>query len=150
YPFVPSSRTGSGPVPQATAYWSDTPGQDPHATAELGADVTHQVTASYGESEASVEAGDADASATGPAPKALARGRSRYRIVRPPAKGGLGAVFVALDSELNREVALKEIQIRHADDPVSRARFVVEAEVTGGLEHPGIVPVYGLGQYVDG
>jgi serine/threonine protein kinase len=42
-------------------------------------------------------------------------------------------------------VALKEIQDRHADDPHSRTRFVLEAEITGGLEHPGIVPVYSLG-----
>jgi eukaryotic-like serine/threonine-protein kinase len=74
----------------------------------------------------------------------------RFRIVRPHAKGGLGAVFVALDDELNREVALKQILDRHADDPMSRKRFVIEAEVTGGLEHPGIVPVYGLGTYGDG
>jgi hypothetical protein len=40
-------------------------------------------------------------------------------------------VFVADDVELNREVALKEIQGRHADDPASRARFLLEAEVTG-------------------
>ena len=52
---------------------------------------------------------------------------------------------MARDSELNREVALKQIQVQHADDPASRARFLVEAEVTGRLEHPGIVPVYGLG-----
>src|SRR5262249_11339842 len=39
---------------------------------------------------------------------------------------------------------------RYADDPHSRARFLLEAEVTGGLEHPGIVPVYGLGAYPDG
>jgi len=74
----------------------------------------------------------------------------RFRILRPHAKGGLGEVFVAEDAELHREVALKEIQDRHADSPSSRARFVVEAEITGGLEHPGIVPVYGLGQYADG
>ena len=59
-------------------------------------------------------------------------------------------MFVALDSELNREVALKQILEQHADDPASRQRFVAEAEVTGGLEHPGIVPVYGLGTYADG
>ncbi len=46
--------------------------------------------------------------------------------------------------------ALKQILEHHADDPVSRTRFVLEAEVTGGLEHPGIVPVYGLGSYGDG
>jgi serine/threonine protein kinase/WD40 repeat protein len=74
----------------------------------------------------------------------------RYQRLRPHARGNLGEVFVARDVELNREVALKEIQGRHADDPESRARFLIEAEVTGGLEHPGIVPVYGLGQYPDG
>jgi serine/threonine-protein kinase len=74
----------------------------------------------------------------------------RYEILRPHAKGGLGEVFVAEDLELHRQVALKEIQARHADNPDSRARFVLEAEITGGLEHPGIVPVYGLGSYPDG
>ena len=69
----------------------------------------------------------------------------RFRVLRSHARGGLGAVFVAVDTELNREVAVKQILDHHADDPVSRARFVVEAEVTGGLEHPGIVPVYSLG-----
>src|SRR5262249_46240972 len=74
----------------------------------------------------------------------------RFRVLRPHAKGGLGAVFVALDTELHREVALKQILDQHADDPASRQRFLLEAEVTGGLEHPGIVPVYGLGTYGDG
>ena len=74
----------------------------------------------------------------------------RYRKLRDHARGGLGVVYIAHDAELNREVALKEIQTDHADDPSSRTRFVVEAEVTGGLEHPGIVPVYGLGKYDDG
>jgi serine/threonine-protein kinase len=74
----------------------------------------------------------------------------RFRILRPHARGGLGEVFVAHDVELHREVALKEIQGSRADDPDSRARFLLEAEVTGGLEHPGIVPVYGLGCYADG
>jgi WD40 repeat protein len=74
----------------------------------------------------------------------------RYQILRPHARGNLGEVFVAHDAELNREVALKEIQSFHAHNPESRARFVLEAEITGGLEHPGIVPVYGLGTYDDG
>jgi serine/threonine-protein kinase len=74
----------------------------------------------------------------------------RFRVLRPHARGGLGQVSVALDQGLRREVALKEIQVRYADDPDSRARFLREAEVTGRLEHPSIVPVYWLGNYADG
>ncbi len=74
----------------------------------------------------------------------------RFRILRPHAQGGLGVVSVALDEELHREVALKEIQERYAGETQSRLRFLVEAEITGGLEHPGIVPVYGLGHHPDG
>src|SRR5262249_34598997 len=86
---------------------------------------------------------------TPPIPRAPASGGAgRYRRLREHARGGLGMVSVALDVELNREVALKEIQDRYADHPDARHRFIREAEVTGNLEHPGIVPVYGLG--IDG
>ena len=97
----------------------------------------------------STENGDADRTTSYAVGMATSDGQ-RFRVLRPHAKGGLGAVFVALDAELNREVALKQILDHHADDPVSRQRFLIEAEITGGLEHPGIVPVYGLGTYGDG
>jgi serine/threonine protein kinase len=74
----------------------------------------------------------------------------RYRVVRFHARGGLGEVHVAEDTELRRPVALKRIQERHADRPDSQQRFLREAEITGQLEHPGIVPVYGLVQGPDG
>jgi serine/threonine protein kinase len=74
----------------------------------------------------------------------------RFRLLRLYARGGLGEVFVARDEELGREVALKEMRGQHADNPTSRARFVLEAEVTGNLEHPGVVPIYGLGRHADG
>src|SRR5919197_7591 len=45
---------------------------------------------------------------------------------------------------------VREAQAHFADNPESRSRFVLEAEITGALEHPGIVPVYGLGTYADG
>ena len=75
---------------------------------------------------------------------------SRFKVLRPHNAGGLGTVSVARDEELGREVALKEIKESYADQPESRRRFIVEAEITGCLEHPGIVPVYGLGKYADG
>jgi serine/threonine-protein kinase len=93
--------------------------------------------------------GDADRTSTFVVGTATADGQ-RFRVLRPHARGGLGAVFVALDAELNREVALKQILDQHADDPTSRVRFLLEGEITGGLEHPGIVPIYGLGSYADG
>ncbi len=74
----------------------------------------------------------------------------RFHRLREHARGGLGEVFVALDEELHREVALKEIQERFADQVDARFRFVREAEITGHLEHPGVVPVYGLGAYAGG
>ena len=92
---------------------------------------------------------DPDRTATLAVGAAAADGQ-RFRSLRPHARGGLGEVFVALDAELHREVALKQILEKHADDPVSRRRFVAEAEITGGLEHPGVVPVYGLGTYGGG
>jgi serine/threonine-protein kinase len=74
----------------------------------------------------------------------------RYRQGSLHAGGGLGEVFTAHDEEVHREVALKRIRKEFADDPECRRRFLVEAEVTGQLEHPGIVPVYGLGTSGDG
>jgi serine/threonine protein kinase len=75
---------------------------------------------------------------------------SRYQPLRFHAAGNLGEVLLAQDPDLNRAVALKRIQDRHADDPQSRRRFLREAELTGRLEHPGVVPVHGLGQDPDG
>ena len=74
----------------------------------------------------------------------------RFQLIRPHAKGGIGQVWLARDSELQRDVAVKEIQPRYADSENQRARFVLEAEITGNLEHPGIVPVYSLGRNADG
>lgn len=66
------------------------------------------------------------------------------------AEGGLGKVFTAHDEELGRVVALKVIRDRRAHDPQSQARFRREAEITGRLEHPGIVAVYSLNHGEDG
>ena len=74
----------------------------------------------------------------------------RYRPLWLHATGGLGEIFGAIDIELHRQVALKQMQDVHAKDRSSRNRFVAEAKITGNLEHPGIVPVYGVGAGADG
>lgn len=74
---------------------------------------------------------------------------TRYPPTKFHARGGLGAVFQAQDKELNRLVALKEILPDHAANERLQEKFIFEAEITGALEHPGIVPVYGLGRYED-
>lgn len=74
----------------------------------------------------------------------------RYQRIRFHRRGGIGEVHFAKDLELNRLVALKELQSHLADDQARRSRFIVEAEITGGLDHPGVVPIYGLGRYDDG
>lgn len=79
-----------------------------------------------------------------------ARSAGRYRVLRRHAEGGLGIVFAAHDCRLNREVALKEIRAEHTANPETCQRFTLEAEITGSLEHPGIVPVYSLEEHEDG
>jgi eukaryotic-like serine/threonine-protein kinase len=74
----------------------------------------------------------------------------QYGRFRFHARGGLGEVFLAGDQELNRDVALKFIQRAHETDTDSKTQFMLEAEVAARLEHPGIVPVYGMGQTSDG
>src|SRR5260370_10933532 len=65
---------------------------------------------------------------------------TRFRIIRPHARGGLGEVHVARDSELDREGALKQIQAGHADGRESQARVLLQAEVPCGPEPPRRVP----------
>jgi serine/threonine-protein kinase len=67
-----------------------------------------------------------------------------YTELTPHARGGLGEVLRATDPGLHRTVAVKRLLDRRADDSASRARFLQEAEITARLEHPGVVPVYGL------
>lgn len=66
------------------------------------------------------------------------------------AEGGLGEVLRATDEQLGREVALKRIHPEHLPSQEMLAKFRIEAEVTSRLNHPGVVPVYGMGEESDG
>ncbi|HWB14056.1 MAG TPA: protein kinase [Pirellulales bacterium] len=70
----------------------------------------------------------------------------RYQALRYYTAGGLGKLFLAHDTELSREVIVKLIKDESFASEQARRRFEVEAVVTGRLEHPGVVPVYGFGR----
>lgn len=73
----------------------------------------------------------------------------RYRLVGEQGRGGFAAVWRADDSKLGRRIALKRLSGHLARQSESRRRFVNEARVTARLEHPGIVPIYDMGNLED-
>ena len=64
-------------------------------------------------------------------------------------RGGLGVVYKAKDEELHRDVAVKFLNLNVAQSEEYRQRFLQEAEITGRLDHPGVVPVYASGESGD-
>ena len=74
--------------------------------------------------------------------------QGRYELVRKLGQGGLGRVWLARDVNLNRHVALKEISHVAGNTQAIVERFKHEAEITGRLDHPSIVPIYQLGEDV--
>ena len=74
---------------------------------------------------------------------------TRYRLLEPVARGGMGVVYVAEDEKLHRRVALKVLDVSSADGDLAN-RLIREALVLARLEHPGIVPVHDVGTLADG
>jgi len=72
--------------------------------------------------------------------------RDRYTLSHVHGTGGMGRVWLALDKALGRLIALKELRPDQAGNESLCTRFLREAKITAQLEHPGIVPVYELGQ----
>jgi len=82
---------------------------------------------------------------TTPAPADCAAAHdARYEVVGLHAAGGIGRVWQVRDCTLGRSLALKDLHPDKARQRALRARFLREAQITGQLQHPGIVPVYEL------
>ena len=74
---------------------------------------------------------------------------SKYRLIRKLGSGGMGNVYLVEDTVLQREVALKVINIPDPP-PDLTARMLREARIIARLEHPGIVPLHDIGELPDG
>jgi serine/threonine protein kinase len=70
-----------------------------------------------------------------------------YKIISKIGAGGMGEVYLAEDTKLKRQVALKFLPHHYAGDKDLRERFTREAQATAKLDHPNIVPVYEVGEY---
>ncbi|MFF3568310.1 protein kinase domain-containing protein [Nocardia jiangxiensis] len=73
----------------------------------------------------------------------------RYRLQRLIATGGMGQVWEALDTRLDRRVAVKVLKAEFSADPTFRHRFRTEAKTTAQLNHPGIAGIYDYGETLD-
>lgn len=69
-----------------------------------------------------------------------------FKLLRPLGAGGMGIVYLALQEDLGREVALKLIRPEHMFFPGARKRFRREVEIVARLQHPGIVPIHVVGE----
>jgi WD40 repeat protein len=71
--------------------------------------------------------------------------RPDYTLLEQIGEGGVGVVYAATQTSINRTVALKMLRPYAASDQDAREKFLAEAAVTGELDHPNIVPIYDLG-----
>ena len=71
---------------------------------------------------------------------------AHYRVIRRLGAGGMGEVFLAHDTQLDRDVALKLLPAELLDDPTARARLAREARLASALNHPNICTVHEVGE----
>jgi WD40 repeat protein/serine/threonine protein kinase len=73
-----------------------------------------------------------------------------YELLKVLGEGGMGVVYDARQTSIDRNVAVKMLKAKSADNQKQRAKFLAEAVVTGELDHPNIVPIYDVGANSEG
>jgi serine/threonine-protein kinase len=74
----------------------------------------------------------------------------RYRVQGEVTRGGMGTIFKGYDADLGRDVAIKVLRQKHRTNAGLLHRFLEEARIAAQLQHPGVVPIYEVGQLADG